>query len=89
MDEQLITARRQVPRINVVAGSVGIAGEQTGIYPLDSPGGWNIIRQTPLKLFDAKRENPVLLEAGDDIQFTPIDLTEFKKIKGSFEYSDH
>ena len=77
VDESIITARRTQPRTNVAAGSVGIAGEQTGIYPLDSPGGWNIIGQTPLKLFDAKREKPVLLEAGDEIQFAAIDINEF------------
>ena len=54
VDEKIITARRIQPRTNVAAGSVGIAGEQTGIYPLDSPGGWNIIGQTPLKLFDRR-----------------------------------
>ena len=83
VDEKIITARRIQPRTNVAAGSVGIAGEQTGIYPLDSPGGWNIIGQTPLKLFDAKRENPVLLEAGDMVSFTAIDINEFHIIKGS------
>ncbi len=83
VDEKIITARKQQPRINVSSGSVGIAGEQTGIYPFDSPGGWNIIGQTPIKLFDTKRENPVLLEAGDEIKFIPIDLNEFKKIKES------
>ena len=77
VDESIITARRAQPRTTVAGGSVGIAGEQTGIYPLDSPGGWNIIGQTPLKLFDAKRENPVLLEAGDEIQFVAIDINEF------------
>jgi len=79
VDESIITARRTKPRTNVAAGSVGIAGEQTGIYPLDSPGGWNIIGQTPLKLFDAKREKPVLLEAGDEIKFVAIDINEFNK----------
>lgn len=77
VDEQLATPRRQQPRTQVPAGSVGIAGEQTGIYPLTSPGGWNIIGQTPLKLFDAQQENPVLLQPGDNIQFYSITEDEF------------
>jgi len=79
VDETIVTPRRLQPRTNVAAGSVGIAGEQTGIYPFDSPGGWNIIGQTPLKLFDPKREEPVLLEAGDEIKFVAIDIKEFNK----------
>jgi inhibitor of KinA len=81
VDKKIITNRKQKPRTKVVAGSVGIAGEQTGIYPFDSPGGWNIVGQTPFKLFDAKREKPVLLEAGDEIKFVSIDLDEFNKLK--------
>jgi inhibitor of KinA len=77
VDEQLATPRRQQPRTQIPAGSVGIAGEQTGIYPLTSPGGWNIIGQTPLKLFDAQQENPVLLQPGDNIQFYSITEDEF------------
>ena len=81
VDEKIITPRKTQPRLNVIAGSVGIAGEQTGIYPFDSPGGWNIIGQTAFKLFDAKRKEPVLLEPGDEIKFVSIDLDEFKKLK--------
>ena len=83
VDNQIITARKQQPRTNIIAGSVGIAGEQTGIYPFNSPGGWNIIGQTPLALFDLKKENPVLLEPGDEIKFIPINMDEFKKLKES------
>jgi inhibitor of KinA len=69
--------RLAVPRTKVVAGSVGIAGQQTGIYPQDSPGGWNIIGRTPYRLFDATKEHPCLLQAGDRVQFYAIDLDEF------------
>jgi len=63
--------RHTTPRAHVAAGSIGIAGWQTGIYGLDSPGGWQIIGRTPHKLFDKTREQPFLLEAGDSIQFIP------------------
>jgi inhibitor of KinA len=81
VDEKLITPRLYNPRSNVPAGSVGIAGEQTGIYPLDSPGGWNIIGRTPLQLFDASKENPVLLQAGDEVSFSRISMEEFHHYK--------
>lgn len=83
VDEKIITHRKQQPKLKVLAGSVGIAGEQTGIYPFDSPGGWNIIGQTPYQLFNAKKQNPVLLDVGDEIKFIPINLTVFKKLKDS------
>jgi inhibitor of KinA len=79
VDERLATPRRKSPRINIAAGSVGIAGEQTGIYPLASPGGWNIIGRTPIKMFDAKKEQPAFLQAGDEVQFIPISLEEFNQ----------
>ena len=77
LDEQLFTKRKAQPRISVPSGSVAIAGNQTGIYPLSTPGGWNIIGRTPLKLFDQQKEHPFLLTAGDTIQFTPITKKEF------------
>jgi allophanate hydrolase subunit 1 len=70
--ERIATARKTNPRTLVHAGSVGIAGKQTGIYPFDSPGGWNIIGQTPLRMFDAHRKDPVLLNAGDEVRFVPV-----------------
>lgn len=76
VDERIVIPRKPQP-VNVVAGSVGIAGKQTGIYPLDSPGGWQIIGQTPLKLFDPNRETPVLLTAGDRVEFYAISEEEF------------
>jgi inhibitor of KinA len=81
VDETIVTPRKQQPRTNIVAGSIGIAGEQTGIYPLNSPGGWNIIGQTPIKMFDAERETPIYLQAGDEVKFIAISLHEFNDLK--------
>jgi inhibitor of KinA len=77
VDQKIACARKNAPE-QVVAGSVGIAGKQTGIYPLDSPGGWQIIGRTPLKLFDPAKEQPVLLKAGDNVQFFQVNNNEFK-----------
>lgn len=77
MDKRLETPRLQVPRTKIPAGSVGIASKQTGIYPIDSPGGWQLIGRTPLKLFDINKGNPFLLSAGSYIKFTPITKEEF------------
>jgi inhibitor of KinA len=76
VDERIVVSRKPQPQ-TVVAGSVGIAGKQTGIYPMASPGGWQIIGRTPLKLFDAQKEQPALLMAGDRIRFTSITKNEF------------
>lgn len=79
VDEKLITPRRAQPRTVVPAGSVGIAGEQTGIYPFDSPGGWQLVGQTPVQLFDIKKEIPCYLQPGDEVRFYAISLDEFIK----------
>ncbi|MCC0666877.1 5-oxoprolinase subunit PxpB [Clostridioides sp. ZZV14-6009] len=81
MDERIATPRLEVPRIKIYGGSVGIAGSQTGVYPIDSPGGWQIIGRTPLKLYDENREEQILLRAGDFIKFVPITLDEFIEIE--------
>jgi inhibitor of KinA len=81
VDEKLTTPRRMQPRTIVPAGSVGIAGEQTGIYPFDSPGGWQLIGQTPLQMFDATGATPCYLHPGDEVQFHAISIEEFKKAK--------
>jgi len=81
MNASLATPRKATPRAAVPAGSVGIAGLQTGVYPLATPGGWQIIGQTPLKMFDANRAEPSLLKAGDRIKFEAISLDEFNHIK--------
>ncbi len=71
LPEQLATPRRDEPRLLVSAGSVGIGGAQTGIYPLATPGGWQLIGHTPLPLFDPHRDEPVLLRPGDTVRFIP------------------
>jgi inhibitor of KinA len=81
VDHRIISPRKASPRTQVPAGSVGIAGEQTGIYPFNSPGGWQIIGQTPLTLFDANNERPSLLEPGDEVRFQQISLDEFHHLK--------
>lgn len=81
MDEKLITPRLESPRIKLEAGAIGIGGEQTGVYPLSSPGGWRIIGRTPIKPYDANREKPILYEAGDYIRFKKINKSDFYKIK--------
>lgn len=73
LDERLATPRLQSPRAEIPAGAVGIAEAQTGVYPVASPGGWQLIGRTPLKLFDPDREPPALLAAGDYARFVPLD----------------
>lgn len=77
LDARLATPRRAAPRPRVPAGTVGIAGAQTGIYPLPTPGGWQLIGRTPLRLFDAGRTPPSRLQAGDRLRFVPISEAEF------------
>lgn len=77
LDPAIVTPRLQSPRTKIEAGSVGIGGEQTGIYPLDSPGGWQLIGKTPLKVYDAERQTPILYQAGDMIRFRRISEVEF------------
>jgi len=77
VDERIATPRKTEPA-PVVAGSVGIAGKQTGIYSLASPGGWQIIGRTPIKIFDAAAEDPVLLKPGDKVRFFSINKNEVK-----------
>ena len=81
LSEKLTTPRKQNPRAAIPAGSVGIAGQQTGIYPLETPGGWQIIGRTPLKLFNVNRQQPSLLKAGDKLKFEPVSLMEFEQIE--------
>lgn len=78
LDERLWIPRKPQP-VPVKAGSVGVAGMQTGIYPVNCPGGWFIIGRTPLRLFNPESEKPVLLEAGDEVEFYRIDPYEFKR----------
>jgi len=85
LSEKIATPRVEQPRKRVPAGSVGIAGNQTGIYPIDSPGGWRLIGRTPLKLFDPEREEPILLKAGNYLRFTPITLERYYEIAEEIE----
>ena len=75
---KLATPRRETPRKEIPAGSIGIGGKQTGIYPIKSPGGWNIIGRTPLRLFDPQKNPPIVLRAGDRVRFRPITREEFE-----------
>lgn len=81
LDQRLVTPRLATPRMKIDAGCVGIGGEQTGIYPLDSPGGWQIIGKTPIKPYDPNREEPFLYEAGHFIRFKPITESQYLEIK--------
>jgi inhibitor of KinA len=81
LPKKLATPRRSTPRKEIPPGSVGIGGAQTGIYPLRSPGGWNLIGRTPLKLFDPAKDPPVLLHAGDRVRFRAITREEFESLK--------
>jgi inhibitor of KinA len=73
LDERLVVPRLETPRTLVRAGTVAIAGSQTGIYPLDSPGGWRLIGWTPVKLFDPAGEMPFLFAPGDMVRFVPVE----------------
>lgn len=77
MSKKLATPRKQQPRARIPAGTVGIAGNQTGIYPIETPGGWQLIGRTPLRLFDPDRAQPSLLQAGDLVRFVPISEEEY------------
>lgn len=81
LDSRIHTPRHKTPRTRLPGGSVGIAESQTGMYPVDSPGGWQIIGRTPLRLFAPERESPFLYEAGDRIRFVPVSDAEYQRIR--------
>jgi inhibitor of KinA len=83
LDQRLVSARLPSPRLRVPAGSVGIGGRQTGVYPVDSPGGWRLIGRTPARLFDPDRTEPFLVRAGDTVRFVAIDRAEFDRRAGA------
>ncbi|MFH2115548.1 MAG: 5-oxoprolinase subunit PxpB, partial [Spirochaetota bacterium] len=85
MDPRIAAPRLKTPRTRVPAGSVGIADTQTGVYPLESPGGWNLIGRTPLRLFDPGRQFPVLLSPGKYVHFVPISQDSFDALHSSRE----
>ena len=81
LDDQICTPRKKTPRTSVPAGSIGIGGNQTGIYSLESPGGWQIIGRTTETFFDINENPPMQLQAGDKVEFVRISKEEFKKIE--------
>ena len=94
MDESIATPRLKTPRVKIPAGSVGIAGSQTGVYPIDSPGGWQLIGRTPVRMYDPDWETPILPQAGQYIKFYSITKAEFDKIaaqeaKGGYTCKRH
>lgn len=78
LPENMETKRRAIPRLKVESGAVGLAGKQTGIYPQESPGGWNIIGNCPIPMFDVKNEAPCFVKVGDKIQFTSISRAAYE-----------
>ncbi|MBP3041159.1 5-oxoprolinase subunit PxpB [Bacillaceae bacterium Marseille-Q3522] len=85
MNEAIAAPRRTSPRLAIPAGTVGIAGKQTGVYPIETPGGWQLIGRTPLKLFRPDKERPSLLQAGDSIRFFEISEQEYLRWKEPIE----
>ncbi len=79
VDARIAAPRHPTPRVRVPCGSVGIAGVQTGIYPAETPGGWQLIGRTPLKPFDPARAEPFIMKAGDAVRFTAIERTEYER----------
>lgn len=89
MDKRLHTPRLSNPRTSIPAGSVGIGGEQTGIYPLASPGGWQLIGRTPVRPYDPEAEQPILYSAGDYIRFFSVDEQEYRRIEQLVERGEY
>ncbi|HEX3040297.1 MAG TPA: 5-oxoprolinase subunit PxpB [Caproiciproducens sp.] len=89
MDGSLATPRLNTPRAKIPAGSVAIGGEQTGVYPMPSPGGWRLIGTTPVKPYDPNRKEPILYQAGDYIRFKPIMEQEFYEIQALAEKNEY
>lgn len=81
MSERIAAPRRESPRLSIPAGAVGIAGKQTGVYPISTPGGWQLIGRTPLALFRPHENPPSLLSAGDIVRFRPISQEEYDAYK--------
>jgi len=81
LPEALNAPRLATPRRAVAAGSVGIAGSQTGIYPAETPGGWRLIGRTPLRMFDPQAQPPTRVQAGDRVRFVAIDRAEFEQLR--------
>lgn len=80
MDERIAAPRLDTPRVEIPAGSVGIGGKQTGVYPIASPGGWRLIATTPVKFYDPAASQPILCSAGEYIRFVPVTAKEYEQI---------
>lgn len=89
LDEQLHFPRKKTPRLNIEKGSVAIGGSQTGIYPTQSPGGWQIIGKTPINFFDLDAEKPCFANAGDKIQFVSVSRSDYDSILTKVERKDY
>jgi inhibitor of KinA len=90
LSERIQAPRRSTPRLRIPAGSVGIAGMQTGVYPIETPGGWQLIGRTPVPLFRPNDSSPSLLQAGDIVRFRPISQQEYEEWKeGGNEHKSH
>ncbi len=85
LDERLKFPRKATPRLSVPQGALAIGGSQTGIYPIESAGGWNIIGKTPISFFDVEKENPCFAKPGDRIQFIPISLEVYKNLEDDID----
>lgn len=85
MSDRIATPRLEKPRTVIPAGSVGIAGSQTGFYPIESPGGWRLIGRTPIKAFNPDSSTPFMFDAGDYLQFKPVSLEEYIQIRQAVE----
>ena len=94
LNSKIHMPRRANPRLRVAKGSVGIGGEQTGVYPQESAGGWNLIGRSPISFFDVEKPQPCFAKAGDRIQFVPIGVKAFEQIseevaQGNYELKFH
>jgi len=89
MPERIATPRLKTPRVTIPPGSVGIAQQQTGIYPTESPGGWQLIGRTPVRLFDPRQDPPTAVEPGDFIRFVPIDEAAYRAVLRQVEEGDY
>jgi inhibitor of KinA len=85
LSEKIAAPRLKKPRTHIPTGSVGIAGTQTGLYPVESPGGWQLIGRTPLKVFNPLSDQPFIYEAGDLLQFEQISAADYAQIKNEVE----
>jgi len=85
-DKEILCDRKETPRLNVPKGSVGLAGRQTGVYPSDGPGGWQIIGRTPITIWEISKTEKPLLRTGDSVRFYSIPVEDFEMLKIAFDY---